>query len=335
MKYIDESILQWLGSPDDPVIRYLTIREFPEYFSGTTPLAAYSLMRNSPRITSLLNTKSDGVIGNPGRYDTLYNGTIWAFAESVSAGVSPDDPAIIKTAEFIISHAQMPSGGFTMNWAPPSESAGWSGDIIYYLIAAGYRGTQIHRAAQWLADTQRPDGGWRLNPIHSIRNALSLLFFHHSGKNHHEDYTRTSAFLPTLSCVRALSLYRSVFGGHTGSVERGIDFILSRPYLLQNRHFGGEPHYFTRSFTQISSPILFQHDLPSALHILALAGRLEDPRASVPFNLLIRKQNTDGSFPCESRPFGSLHAKYKWKKSLRDKWTTLTAYRILKSLENR
>ncbi|HEY1406434.1 MAG TPA: hypothetical protein VF857_07495, partial [Spirochaetota bacterium] len=227
-----------------------------------------------------------------------------------------------------------PSGGFTMNWMPPCEAAGWSGDIVYYLTKSGYRGDALHRAAQWLMKSQRPDGGWMTSPIRSTKDALVLALFHHVPAQTEDDFTAQSSLLSTIACARALSLYGKIHGGTARATDLAGDFILGKGFLSHPIQTGGEIYLSNRHFHSLGFPILCQHDILSALLFLGEENRLSDDRASAAFNLIMKKRLPDGTFPCESRESGTLHAKYRFRKSSPDKWVTLRALRLMKVLDD-
>jgi hypothetical protein len=331
--YVPEEIVEWLAGTDNPVVRYLAICEFPHLFT-TTPLAAYESMRRSPIVERIANSAIDGIVGDRIRYDLWYRGSVWCFAELVEFGLSVQDPLVAKTAEFIIRTAQLPAGGFTMNWAPPLPATGWTGDILYYLVKSGYKGDGLHRAAQWLIDTQRVDGGWLSSPIRSLRDALTLALFNHVRQYDDDDTAVPSSLLPTLSCARALSLYDKRFGGMTRTLERGTEFILGKGFPSQDYQIGGEMYCANTRFHRIGYPILCQHDIMSVLLYLSGERKLEDDRASRSFNLVMNKVLPDGRFPCESREPGTLHAKYRWRKGKSDKWVTLRTMRLMHAVQN-
>ena len=324
MDYITEEIINWLAEDENPVIRYLVMRDFPSYFS----VPALSQVTQSTQVRTILDSASENIAGNPIHYDLWYHGSVWAFAELVECGLTIENSVVAKTAEYITTHAQLASGGFTMNWAPPCEAAGWTGNILYYLLAAGFQGDAVHHAAKWLALFQRTDGGWNLSPISGVKDALSLSLFRKSGKT--SDHEGESSLLSTVSCGRALTLYKSLFGNCPCDIPKAADFVLTKKRLLRKKQHGGELYLSNSRFHSLSYPVLCQQDILSSLLFVAEAGKLADERASEPFNVVMRKRLSNGKFFCESREAGTLPAKYGWKLKTPDKWITLQCLRLLK-----
>ncbi len=105
-----------------------------------------------------------------GRWGANYvYGTGAAVPALVEAGVPADDPRITRAVRWLQAH-QNEDGGFgedllsyvDTNWAGRGAStASQTAWALLALVAAGEAGSETaRRAAGWLADTQRPDGGW-------------------------------------------------------------------------------------------------------------------------------------------------------------------------------
>ena len=329
--YIQEETIFRLAGGGDPAVSYLVRRDFPEYFTAPA-LSAYEAMRSSLQVSALADRSA--VPGDTERYDLLYRGTVWAFAELVSCGLDMSDAATARAAEYIVSSVQTPAGGFTMNWAPPAEAAGWTGDILYYLLRAGYQGPAVHKAAEWLRAHQREDGGWLHSPLATFADLLGLVFLRRSGKGvaREKNPDERSCFLATVSCGRALALYAEKYGGAIDAVGRAAEYVLSGKRLLIKKVSGGEGYMTNFRYDRLSYPLLCQQDLLSTLLFLAEAGKLGDKRAARAFNIIMSKRRTDGTFPCESKEPGTLGAKYGNRNGRGDAWVTLQALRLMKYL---
>lgn len=321
-----KEVVRWLAEDDNPAVSFLARKEFPGIISGEFPDPALH-----PYAAAILEKAKDSVAGDTVRYDQWYHGSVWAFAEMVSLGLSIDNTVVKKTADFIINIAQTQSGGFSMNWAPPLPAAGWTGDILYYLLRSGYLGEPIDRAAEWLLSVQNEDGGWCYSPLKGFKDTVLFTLFGQSGASGVE--RADSSLLTTVSCGRALLLYSTVSGKGMDAAKKAAEFTLNRKRLLYSAQKGGELYMFNPCFRRIGYPVLCQHDILSAMIFVAEAGLIDDERAAKPFNLIMRERFDDGTFPCTGRAPGSLHAKYRLKKNRPDKWTTLQAMRLMKYLE--
>jgi Prenyltransferase and squalene oxidase repeat len=323
MENITEDIIRWLAEDDNPVVQSLAYKEFPEYVKG-----ASANIEDVTVIKRILSANSDGLVGNTVKYDQWYSGAVWMFAELVAYGFLSNHPVVNKNIRFILDTLQMSSGGFTMNWAPPSEAAGWTGDILYYLLKSGYDGPEAARAADWLMSVQQSDGGWCYSPLSGLKNTLLFTLFGKSGKPVRK--IRESSLIATVSCGRALALYAAQSGKGKESVARAAEFVLNRKRLMKRTQKGGELYLSNPHFHRFSFPVLCQQDIVSSLLFIAEAGMINDERASEPFNIVMRSRLEDGTFSCKSRTHGTLHAKYRIKKGVSDKWATLQAMRLMK-----
>ncbi|MGL4369051.1 MAG: hypothetical protein ACRCUT_05180, partial [Spirochaetota bacterium] len=263
-RYIQEETLFWLAGTGNPAVRYCTMKEFPDAFKGDA-LAAYSAMRSCGQVSRLAD--GNGIPGDTERYDLLYKGTVWAFAELVTMGLDMNDAACARAAGFILHSLQLPSGGFSMNWVPPEEAAGWTGDILYCLLRAGYDGPEVHRAAEWLTAHQRSDGGWLHSPLGTFADLMKMVFLRRAGSGSARecDPGRESCFLATVSCGRALALYFSRYAAGCGAVSRAAEFVLSKGRLNGTQFSGGEGYMSNFAFQKLGYPVLCQQDLLSTL----------------------------------------------------------------------
>jgi hypothetical protein len=319
-------VIRWLSGEDNPSVSFLARKEFPGIVPGVSPDPALH-----PYAAAILEKANGSVAGDTVHYDQWYYGSVWAFAEMVSLGLSVDNQIVKKTAEFIINSTQTQSGGFSMNWAPPYPAAGWTGDILYYLMKSGFAGEPVHRAAEWLLSMQNEDGGWCYSPLRGFKDTVLFTLFGQSGSSGAEK--SDSSLLSTISCGRALLLYSAVSGKGKDSAKKAAEFTLNRKRLLSPIQKGGELYMFNPRFHRIGYPMLCQHDILSAMIFVAEAGLIEDERAAQPFNIIMRERYDDGTFPCTGRAPGSFHAKYRIKKTRPDKWTTLQAMRLMKYLK--
>lgn len=331
-KYLNGNPLEWLLEESDPSISYLTRKEIiadPNFKTG------YGRILESRDIIDIPGWGS-GILGNSRNFDLFYRGTIWCFAESVERGLDKSTDIIRSTAEFIFSKVQTPSGGFTLDFNPPTPVACRTGDLCRYLLRAGYDDDRVRRGIAWIVSHQRDDGGWLHCPLAGICDQLKLIMFKKAGNglDRESDPNVTSCFYATIACAMALVEDAQRFGSdsHRDVIRNAAEFFLRRS-LYKNRN--NEPirprGNWNRDFRLIGYPILSQYDILYGLLFIAKAGAISDRRTGETFNMLMSRQNDDGSWNLENAQTGMLYGndarRHVGKKS---KWVTLQMLRLLK-----
>ena len=179
--------------------------------------------------------------------------------------------------------------------------------------------------------SQRADGGWLHSPLGSFGDLMGLVFLRKSGSGilRENNKNESSCFLATVSIGRALALYCTRYGMQLDALRRAAEFVLTGRHLSAKHYSGGEGYMSNFSFQRIGYPVLCQQDLLSTLLFLAEAGYIGDRRVVLAFNELMKKRRDDGSFPCESKEPGTMHAKYGIENRRNDKWVTLQALRLM------
>jgi hypothetical protein len=331
-KYLSNSPLEWLLEDSDPSISYLTRRDILDDKSCD---GLYSRISETPECKRLMN-KSGTILGRSNNYDIFYYGAVWCFAEAVERGLDRRSPVLQETARFIISHCQTPSGGFSLKWKPNTELACRTGDMIRLLLRAGYIDEHVQRGIDWIMAHQRHDGGWLHCPLAGICDQFKLILFNKpgSGLEREDDNQVTSCFYATIACSMALAEYRIKSASHSYdlTITNAAEFFLKRSLFKNTR---GEPirprSTWNRDFRMLGYPVMSQYDILYGLLFIAKSGFLGDRRAGEAFNLIISKQNNDGSWNMENAQTGMMYGnEAKKHKSKKSKWVTLQVMRLLK-----
>lgn len=336
-KYLNGNSLHWLLDKTDPHIRYLTLRDVMEHeIASGEMVLEHENVNGTEHARRLFNAERNGVIGDQKNFDVYYKGAMWYFAEAVEYGFDIRDTLVRNTAEFILNRCQMQSGGFTLNWKPEVEVACRSGDMIKYLILAGYKDERIQRGIEWIVRNQRHDGGWLHCPVSGTCDVLGFLLFKRSGGGLKREGSINvpSCFYATIACSMALALSRGMYRGQIDSIKRAAEFFLKRRMFKSERD--PEMHLKTvrgwnRDFTQLGYPVLSQYDILYGLIFIARAGYFGDSRIGEAFNLIISKQDSAGRWMLECERTGMLFGNTKKGSIGREsKWVTLNVMRMLK-----
>ncbi|MFC1671486.1 prenyltransferase/squalene oxidase repeat-containing protein, partial [Spirochaetota bacterium] len=329
-KYLTTNPIQWLLENNDPIIRYLTLRDIVQKDYDRE----YNIIFQSKQIQTLLKSGTSGIMGNKNNYDIYYKGSMWYFAESIEMGMDKRTEQVDKTAQYITETSQLESGGFTLNWKPKVEAACRTGDMVKYLILAGYNDDRVEKGIHWILEHQRHDGGWLHCPLGSTCDIIKLMLFNKSGSGLKRESNTciNSCFYATIACSMALVHYENK---HDEALKKAANFFLKRSLYLNSKNEPIKPKRFWNSdFRLLGYPVLNQYDILYGMNFISEAGYFKDSRTVDAFNLIMSKQNPDGSWNLENAQTGMLYGNdRKAPIGIKNKWVTLSVMRMLKNTE--
>jgi len=338
-KYLKRDPLPLLLQSPSPLLRFRASRDFSLCdIPGKGNSSTSSELVESPPFKHLLTARKNGILGDSSHPDIYYRGTLWNFAVCVIIGLTMAHPLIESTARFIISRKQMDCGAFSPDCSPPIPDACITGNILHYLIVAGFEGPEIERGITWILDHQRHDGGWISTPVSSLWQLARFLLWKKSGtvsENERED-SSASCVYATAACASAMASFPGRDSRITESLSRAAD------YFLSHNLFCGQPDSghaaFPRSgrnknFSMIGFPVFCQYDIITGLEILNAAGKLHAPEASEAFNSIVQQQTDLGTIEPRSHGTGMLFHDSCFRKFGEDPvlWTTLRFLIFLKN----
>jgi hypothetical protein len=338
-KYLKSDPLSLLLKSGEPTISYLAMRDICGLMPDDCRLAdAYRANLSSPSLSALTGDIHNGVAGDIKNRDTYYRGSIWRFAELVNAGLTVREPIVRNTADYLVSTCQMPSGGFSLRCVPPVEDACLTGDMTRYLLLAGYGNDRIEAAIQWILGNQRHDGGWFHPTVHSAAGLIGLMLFRKSSFSLSDENNSNikSCVYASIACASALVEYGLKNDDVRKAIERATEFFLSYNLFVHRPDSNVSSRmmrYRNSNFDLPGYPILGQYDILSGLIFVSRAGYFSDDRIGEAFNVIIGKQNTDGTVPMESYSLGMLYSRGGQFRnpSMHNLWTTLRFLRLLKA----
>jgi lanosterol synthase len=100
-----------------------------------------------------------------------------------AAGVRPDDPALVRAADYLLA-IQRADGGWGEHWssclgARPAAAASapvqtaWAVLALLDVVGPGHEA--VGRGIDWLVTHQRPDGGWPPGPVNGVFFGTAML----------------------------------------------------------------------------------------------------------------------------------------------------------------
>jgi len=331
--YLKSDPINWLLEKSDPSVRYLTLRDI---INNKDYEKEYNNLFNSIEIKSLLQTETDGILGNKTKFDLYYKGSMWCFAEAVERGLDRRSDLIDRTTEYITSISQMPSGGFTLNWKPETEVSCRTGDMVKYLILAGYSGEKIEKGISWIIRNQRHDGGWLHCPLAGMCDMAKLTLFNKAGKglNREKDENVSSCIYGTIACSMALIEYKHRINSEKYSLpeKKAVDFFLNKKLFKTAKNKPIKPkNKWNSDFRLLGYPIMSQYDILYGLIFIAKSGNINDSRTGEAFNIVISRQNDNGTWNLETAQTGMMYGNSKKPPiGMNNKWVTLNILRLLK-----
>ncbi len=329
-RYLQEDPAPLLLEKETPVVRYLMKRDI-ETGGGTIP--SYKDLFDDPLVIRLFKSAKGGILGSGCRFDLYYRGAQWRLAEAVEYGLDGRTEVVKNTAELVASETTGPDGGFTFNWKPPLSAACRTGDMVYYLSAVlGRDNDVVRRGVDWICARQRHDGGWLHCPLGGTCDMMKLTLFRRagSGLKREKDQGVSSCFYASASCLKGL-----IAAGPENSdvIQKGVDFFLGRRLFLGR---GSEPiipgNSWNRDFRLLGYPVLCQYDLLTGLDLVSQWGCGDDERISPAFNLLMQKQNSNGTWNLEQTGTGMLYGPAD--ASMKGAYNAMVTLRVLRFLKN-
>ena len=329
--------LDWLLEPEDPPIRFFTLREILGRSSQSKEvLEAQRKIKNYSPVRKVLRARTKEGYWPP--KDTCYTpkwtSTVWPLMLLGEMGVTPDE-GVKQACETFLDLHQLDNGAFTCptpadvvrykKQHPKAKAVRWeepclTGNMIRTLIVLGYdKDERIKRAIEWMPEHQQDDGGWNCNyPEKKVK---------HSSFMSTVEPLWAYAEIPRAKWTRKMKR----------SAEQGAEF------MLMHRLYKSDHHHWKHSLpfaTSFHFPMYYFYDALHGLRVLAKLGYGDDERVRDAVHLILSKRSPEGKWLLEgdwSREPDAQPSKGKPRKALVDveelwkpsKWITLNAFRAL------
>lgn len=249
-------------------------------------------------------------------YRPKYTASIWRLIVLADLGMTAEDPRVRKACELFLKDYARKDGGFDDVESPRSELC-LTGNLARTFVRCGFADDPRVRAAfDWLVKFQMEDGGWHC----FYRQAFGR------GTLDAWEGLAAYAFLPRDRWTPRLRR----------SIEAGAEFFLERELLHQGRRYV--------PWTRTHYPVHYYYDFLVGLDILTRLGYGGDRRLRPALRLLEKKRRPDGTWALDKvHPDLGAGAGYRFRKAPKrfaletegrpSKWITLTAFQVLKRVE--
>ena len=310
---LQENIEKWLLEPNQPVVRYFTLRSLLDRSENDPDVreAHSDILKKGWAHEILEEQNPDGSWESiDDLYRPKYTASNWRMIVlSDFALVKTDDARLGRACELFFHDWLGDEDRFEADGEVCS-----SGNLARMLTRFGYGDDpRVKRIFRWLVNDQKEDGGWHC-------------FDSETG---------------TLDCWEALAAFSALqkskrTKGIKASIERGAEFYLERKLHKEGKKY--EPWY------RFHYPVHYYYDILVGLDVLSSLGFAGDKRLSFALNLLRKKRSPTGAWNLDAvHPDLGEGANYTLKRKTKrfaleregkpSKWITLTALRVLKRVE--
>ena len=336
----------WLLEPENPSVRYFTLRDLLHYPSDDQQLLeARGAIRSSSKVAKIFSNQQPGGFWESASqpYVPKYKATYWQLIILSLLGLDKSDERIRKMCDYIWQF-QHEDGGFCSimeegarmkyehikarmvkrdeapppfeEWAPDeikeSEMTCLTGNVGAALIKMGYADDErVHSALNWLVEVQNQDGGW-----------LCPYWKAHINDKH-------GCFMGTIPSLDAFSELPVEFRTPEmeSAIERGAEF------LLMHRLYKADHHEFKvikPLWLKLGFPCFF-YDILRGLDVVTRLGYVQDERIQDALGVILSKQGVDGKWVLETTPTGRMQTNLETK-GRPSKWITMNALRVIERI---
>ncbi len=313
MQEIDKQTVEWLLEKDQPAVRYYALTELLDRKENDPEVKeAYSLIPKRGWARDILNLQKPGGFWESRKslYRPKYTSTNWRAIVLSDLGLSSDDPKIKKMVSL-----------FFHDWLPlPSMENIFNdevcvvGNTARMLTRFGYEDDhRVRKLFDRLVEDQKEDGGWHC-------------FDSRSGTLDGWEGMAAFAALPKSKRTRSIR----------ASIDRGAEFYLERGLLHEGKAY--------LPWMRFHYPNHYYYDVLVGLDFLTRLGYGQDKRLRPALELLKKKRQPNGTWLLDKvHPDVGTGANYRIRRKPKrfaleqegkpSKWITLTALRVLKSVE--
>ena len=314
---VPDAVLDWLLCDDEPSVRYgVLVGVLDEPADSPRARRARARIARSPRAEALLagQEKNGGFGCHP---YTKWAGSHWRLLRLADLNYPPGKPAVKRAADHALAWAMSNEPRTTAGRV--RRCASQEGAALFYCVRL-MSGDDPRAAelAKRLARWQWPDGGWNCD------------------RRPEADH---SSFHESLLPLWGLAEYWRVTNDPEARLAMdGAAELLLCHHLFRRDH-DPERSVIHPDFVRLHYPCYWHYDLLEGCRALALAGKLNDPRAAEALDLIESKRRADGTWAPDRVYWRPPHVKSRsarevveWaRRGQPDRFLTLNALRVLKT----
>ncbi len=261
----DKATVEWLLEPDQPSVRYLTLRDLLDKDEDDPQVqeAKEAIPRRGWAADILAKQDPAGWWVRAERFYTpKYLSTNWMLLVLADLGMTKGDPRIRKAADEWIRRFAAADGGFGID-SNKSSHLCTVGNTARALVQFGYADhPAVRKSFEWMEKNRSHLGGWSCFG---------------SGRNL-DSWEPMSAFVAYPKSKWTAGMQRAV--------EEAAEFFLQRELHTQGDHY--EPWY------RFHYPVHYYYDLLVGLDFMTALGYGGEPRLEHALSVLRKKRRPDG-----------------------------------------
>jgi hypothetical protein len=323
--------LSWLLEPDNPGVRYLTMRDLLDLPADDRDLiAARELAHTRGPIAVTLDAMHEtGYWAEPGPgYYPKYRSTVWSLIMLAQLGASADlDKRIERACQYYLDQGLTDQGQVSASGAPSGTADCMQGNLCAALLDLGVTDARLDLAFEWMARSVTGDGvapmGEKDAPLRYYAGKCGPLFA--CGSNNKQPCAwggvKVMLAFGKLPSERRTPLIER-------AIQQGAGFFLGVDPATA-AYPNGWTDKPSGNWWKFGFPVFYVTDLLQLVEALARLGYGADPRLANAWQVICDKQDKDGRWLLEYDYTGKTWANYGKKKES-NKWVTLRALQALK-----
>ncbi len=329
---VSDDVMDWLLEKDDPVVRYLALRDLLDCPPDDAELSAARAEAYSegPIAAVLAEMQDEGYWVEPGTgYYPKYYGTVWSIILLAQLGASiTHDQRIAKACAYVLDHSLTESGQFTVTGTPSGTADCLQGNLCAALLDLGCDDPRLEVAIEWMARSVTGEGVAPVNDHHATVR-------YYAGKCGPTFACGSNNKLPcawgAVKVMMALSKWPKERRSKLieNAIAEGVNFLFSVDPATA-AYPSGYSDKPSGNWWKSGFPVFYVTDLLQNVEALVGLGYGHDTRLTNALNLIHEKQNPQGRWSLEYDYAGKTWGDFGAKKQP-NKWVTLRALRVLKA----
>lgn len=291
----------------DPAIRWQVLRDLRSAPAEEFQAERARVAAEGWGARLLSKQDEDGNWGG-GLYSPKWKSTTYTLLLLRQLGLPPEHPQALRGCEKFFFRGLERDGGINF-WKSFNHSETCINGMLLALLAYfRYPDERIHSVFEFLLREQMPDGGWNCERIKGATHA---------------------SFHTTISVLEGLDEYAARYPENLSAViearAKAHEFLLQ--HRLYKSHRSGEVVDY--KMTLMHFPPRWRYDFIRVLDYFQGIHAPKDERMQEAVNLLISKQNAEGTWPLNT-PWPGLVYFHMEETGQPSRWNTLRALRVLR-----